>query len=461
MIKREKGITLISLIITIALMLIISSVTIYTSLDRFEINKYNKMVNDIELLSDKVSNYYLKYNGLPVLRDNDNNSIKYTYTQVDFSNADKDNENYYILDLTAMEAISLNYGKEGFENPNTSDDVYIINEASHQIYYVRGMELNDTIYHTVQNNETIEDTIPPSKPQIKVISGNKNEEGIYISDVVLEFVPGNDNWSGVSKTEYSIDEGTTWISIDELENNIYNISTDGTYNISLRSYDNNTNTSSVIEEKIQVSKLDIGDFVEYNLTYTDMYTGHEYASTDGWQYIGTDDEGNYLILSTGVPCMLSYYEYSGNPSWWATDEEIQEKYGDTYDDTYVGMRAALGLRNKFAIVPFVYQEEGVESSTYNQGIFRKINGVVEGTLTGNVFMSTEYGSDVLGAHVLSLEEINKARNLDEFNTTIVGSPFTLSNQNTDHIITILSTADPEATSKRLCTCTYSKWSCWT
>ena len=51
-IKGNKGITLVSLIIIIAVMLIISSVTVNTSMGRFEINRYKKLMNDLELLQE-------------------------------------------------------------------------------------------------------------------------------------------------------------------------------------------------------------------------------------------------------------------------------------------------------------------------------------------------------------------------------------------------------------------------
>jgi len=81
--KSNKGIAMVSLIITIVLMLIISSTTVYVSYERFEINKLKKMYNDMEILSDKVENYYLKYDGLPIVRDENNAPIEYTYTSLD------------------------------------------------------------------------------------------------------------------------------------------------------------------------------------------------------------------------------------------------------------------------------------------------------------------------------------------------------------------------------------------
>lgn len=245
MIKSDKGISLVSLVITIAVMIIITSVTINMSLDRFEINNFNKMINDLELLQDKVSNYYLRYNAIPISRDGENNAIKYTYTTLDFEKNSGDNENYYIIDLKALgEGVSLNYGKDGFESLNLSDDVYIINEKTHCIYYVKGQKLKEKNYHYILSNNNMNDEVPPSKPEIKIISGTKNEEGKYTTEVKLEIIPGKDNWSGVSKTEYSID-GTTFSNLSYLENNILTLAEEGNYNIIVKTYDNNNNVATI------------------------------------------------------------------------------------------------------------------------------------------------------------------------------------------------------------------------
>lgn len=259
MIKKEKGIALVSLIITIALMTIVASTVVYVSLDRFEINSLRKMYNDIELLNEKVSNYYLKYKGLPIIRESNGTGKLYTYTTLDFSRNSADNEIYYILDLEAMDGVALNYGEEGFKNPNTSDDVYIINELTHTIYYVKGMELEGEIYHTLIVDDSINDTIPPSSPQINIISGTKavDEEGnvYYSTDVEIEIIPGKDGGSGVAGTKYSLDGGTTWNELGKTSN-VYTLTEDGSYTIKAESYDNAStpNYSSETTLTIQITK---------------------------------------------------------------------------------------------------------------------------------------------------------------------------------------------------------------
>ena len=287
MIKSNKGISLVSLIIVIAVMLIITSVTISISYDRFEINNLNKLKNDLELLEDKVSNYYLKYNVIPVLRKKDDNTIiKYDETTLNFNKDVRDNGNYYIIDLEAMDGISLNYGKEGFENPNTSDDVYIINEKSHQIYYVRGIELDGEFYHSILDNNEISvtnDIIPPTKPEIKMVSGETNEQGVYTSAVSIEFVSGKDNGSGIAKTTYAINDEPEELT-STLPNNTLTISDNGTYNIKARSYDMANNVSDKTE--IDITIKDASKFFITKWNVRDKDTGDttvvlpiKYAST--------------------------------------------------------------------------------------------------------------------------------------------------------------------------------------
>ncbi len=162
--------------------------TVTISLDRFEVNKYRKMIADLELLRGQVSNYYLKYEALPLLRDSQtNNPIQYTYTQIDAST-------YYILDLSAMPGITLNYGMEGFNNPNTTDDVYVIEISNKEIYYVRGIELDGEIFHSLPETELINNSRLTS-PKIEVIEGEKletenNLQNVYDEQATIKFIPG-------------------------------------------------------------------------------------------------------------------------------------------------------------------------------------------------------------------------------------------------------------------------------
>ncbi len=132
-IKSQKGITMVSLIITIIILLILSGTAIHNLNLSNGVARYNNMVADIKLLNDKTLVYYNKYGEIP---KTDKNSININ------------NEEYYELNISKLEGITLNYGKEyGQEGDlTTSSDIYVIN-SNLNIYYLKGVEKTGEIYH--------------------------------------------------------------------------------------------------------------------------------------------------------------------------------------------------------------------------------------------------------------------------------------------------------------------------
>ncbi len=126
-IKKQKGITLISLIMTVIILLILSTVTISSITTSNNIAPYNNMIADITLLEDKILVYYNKYGELP----------KKDYeTEIE-------GITYYEIDLSKLDNITLHYGT--LENGN--EDIYLVNDSLN-VYYLKGIERSDTIHHT-------------------------------------------------------------------------------------------------------------------------------------------------------------------------------------------------------------------------------------------------------------------------------------------------------------------------
>ena len=150
--RKNKGITLITLVVAVTILIIISSLLIYNATNGIEMRNLRMMYNDIELLSDKVNSYYTKYGALPAEIEYQNN--------INFEPQPNDTDKYYVIDLYALDEISLNYGYD-FENIHSSDDtllyndVYIINEQSHHIYYAKGIEMDDVVYYTNDDDESV------------------------------------------------------------------------------------------------------------------------------------------------------------------------------------------------------------------------------------------------------------------------------------------------------------------
>ena len=131
-IKEKNGITLISLVVTIVVLLILGGTAIYNYNLSNQVSVYNKLVADIKLLEDKTVIYYNKYGDIPK-----------TDRNIHIGGVE-----YYEIDLSKLSNITLNYGKDykGSDNLSNSSDVYLIN-SNLNIYYLKGIEKDGEIYH--------------------------------------------------------------------------------------------------------------------------------------------------------------------------------------------------------------------------------------------------------------------------------------------------------------------------
>ena len=154
-VNSNKAITLISLVVAVAIMIIIVSLLVYNVRTGLKVRTLTMMENDISILDDKVNAYYVKYGALPI-------SIKYNVSPLPFEdnlNPNDSSDGYYVLDLEAFEGLTLNYGsdfkKVTQENVANYTDLYIINEQSFQIYYAKGIEMDGVMYYTNDVSEEI------------------------------------------------------------------------------------------------------------------------------------------------------------------------------------------------------------------------------------------------------------------------------------------------------------------
>lgn len=167
--------------------------------------------------------------------------------------------------------------------------------------------------------------------------------------------------------------------------------------------------------------VDIGDYVEYNIAYTDMYTGYEFTSTTGWRYIGEDSDGNKLLISTGVPFRL-YYSSSGNAGrdnngWWGTDEEVTEMFGTTYSASgytgYPNRYAIVGLLKYFENIP--YTKNTSDPTTLNAMTGNVTGNGAEGPLgvtLGTALRASDVSNKIVNIHNFKREELIAVLNAD-------------------------------------------------
>lgn len=179
--ENNKGISLISLTVTVIIILVITGSILYNVRSNLQVESLRKMQDDITNLTDKVSTYYLTYGTLPILKIK---GSEYTNTgAINVISREIDTGNFYIIDLKSLDNLTLNFG-EDYEKAKDNEldkpeeekfneledkDIYIINEDSHNIFYVEGITINNETYYT---NYTIDDVDKESLyDKLRVIDG--------------------------------------------------------------------------------------------------------------------------------------------------------------------------------------------------------------------------------------------------------------------------------------------------
>lgn len=205
--KSNKGITLITLVITIVVMLILSFTISINANNYIERTKKANLDTDLQRLQEKIEIYYSKNKEIPMLN-------KYTNVAM-LEKKENDNENYYVIDLDKLEGIELNYGKD-FEKAKQLEgeiadllDIYIINEESHVIYYPKGVKFDNKMYYTLVGDQSkISNEFQIS--EIELSGENSIEVGETTKlnfKLIPSFVESNGvNWNSENEEIATVDE---------------------------------------------------------------------------------------------------------------------------------------------------------------------------------------------------------------------------------------------------------------
>ena len=129
--KNSKGITLAYLVITIIIILILTSTIITSTYTGADYKRYKLMCADIEMLENKTLMYYNKYGALPITGD---------ALTSDLPEAIRNGHSFYRIDIGKLNNVTLNFGE--------TDDIYIIDSMTFEVYYLNGIEYKGEIHYT-------------------------------------------------------------------------------------------------------------------------------------------------------------------------------------------------------------------------------------------------------------------------------------------------------------------------
>ena len=201
--KNEKGINLISLSVAVIVLFILTGIILYNITGNLGIQRLQAMQSDIQNLREKVEIYYSKYEKLPIDTNTkyDKNSTAITNLKnAGILNSSDNDEMFYILELSELDNVTLNYGEDYKKIKNDGGDkndlldVYIINENSHNIFYVEGITVDKETYYTDYTNENIsedENITLLTIDDINRVSNAKGSERVYKKNTELEDDYGN------------------------------------------------------------------------------------------------------------------------------------------------------------------------------------------------------------------------------------------------------------------------------
>ena len=397
--SRQKGITLIALVVTIVVLLILAVVS----------------VNALFGNSGIIEKAKEAQNAMTVATEKD--QISLALTEWELTNK---------TEKTTFEKFMK--GKFGEDNVETitENEVIVTMESGNR--------------YRVKTDGTITST--------KGVSINKSsltlelQEGTTITETLtasLSEITGEITWSNSdnSKATISATKGTSITVTAKAVGETTITATCGDY----------TATCTVkVTKPVTVSK---GAFVEYAVSYTDVFnSNNNYTTTNGWRLLDytKNADGTYSnvkLISTGIPAKLYYYyNDTTNSSWYVTDStkltNFRNVLGSDYQfytgsNTYYGLQASAGMYYNFENIKFAY---GTDSRGGNLGYFTEITS--NGTTYNDTNTTETTGSNLfipLGVNasvrLLTLPEMNKMlgrTDIDSTNSIIdLDGMFTLTN----------------------------------
>ena len=215
----KKGISLVIMLVTIAVILILTTVTVVTGSNIYNNTKKVKFASEISYVEEIVNTYRLNNNGnFPSSKMIyiDSSRIKSIDLNEQFNNEnisdDDDTLALYKIDFSMLNPHELMYTDI---NSDSGDNVYCISPTTGRVYFVQGVKIGRKTYYTLTDD---------LKKSINYVEDNNVNDGI----IFLDDYKGNlkikipDEYTDINITSSNGELTVTQDSITEYK--IYNVS---------------------------------------------------------------------------------------------------------------------------------------------------------------------------------------------------------------------------------------------
>lgn len=141
--KMKRGITVSTLSVAIAIMLILVSVSSVAGIRAIKTAAYEEFTSKIVRLADDVNLYVKKNGSLPVKNEIVSRAGMNADLKALLVNNGDENNMLYVIDLSKLTTESINMGEGTTENL----DVFLVAENTYNVYYLKGFEYKGERYY--------------------------------------------------------------------------------------------------------------------------------------------------------------------------------------------------------------------------------------------------------------------------------------------------------------------------
>lgn len=220
---NKKGISLMVLMVTIAVMTMLLTTATIAGLKSMDRTKKIKFASELAFIKESVDSYMVNNNKYPVsntiILDVSKISAS-SISQFDSESISNNKINLYEIDMNLLGKMDTVYGQKSGGN----DDVFAISKDTKKIYYIRGLKVSSITYYTL--NDELKDIIKyTSSEDILIKDGIKFEESIkeWTNQKVSAKIKVPSNYTNVIVTVKQVGYANEILTGNLEENyNIYN-----------------------------------------------------------------------------------------------------------------------------------------------------------------------------------------------------------------------------------------------
>ena len=142
---KKSGISMVIVITAVAIMMVLVSVASVVGTGAIETANYDEFISNVNRVADSVNVYYLQNGTLPITGDSVNISSLPDAFKLELKNKNDAANKLFVLDISLLNDSTIKNGTGGLNN----QDVFVVAEDTHNVYYLRGFEYKSKIYYGV------------------------------------------------------------------------------------------------------------------------------------------------------------------------------------------------------------------------------------------------------------------------------------------------------------------------